>query len=361
MTKPPKREIFHDTTTPKGSFAMGMTIPHNRKNMGQEPSSSSSDLFESAVSALYGPLHNQGTKSRAAQERANAQRHWTVVEMRTYLHRLRQAQVPVLFATQEEETGAASCRHGPQIIHIAGTKGKGSTAVMCEALCRLVYGKQTGLFTSPHLCDIRERIRIQGRPTSKAVFGKAYWTVRTALEEQAAANKNVSKDDDDKTKATSENASLTNDTNPTNRMDELPILPGYFRMLTLMACHIFATYQRPPLDVIVLEVGMGGRYDATNLFDNHPPCFGNPRDAPPPTVDDKKDDDQQDVGSCHWRMVCGVTLIDYDHVRVLGHTLPEISWEKAGIFSSRQTRLGPHDTQTRFLRSSIPTSAATHQ
>jgi folylpolyglutamate synthase len=128
------------------------------------------------------------------------------------------------------------------------------------------------------LVDIRERIRIGGRPVSKAVFGEAYWTVRRRLEEHR-------QQEDD---------------------NNLPILPGYFRMVFLLAIYIFAIYD-PCLDVIVLEVGMGGRYDATNVFDM----------------------DSRNV-------VCGVTLLDLDHTRVLGDTLEKIAWEKGGIFQIKK-------------------------
>lgn len=102
--------------------------------------------------------------------------------------------------------------------------------------------------------------------------------------------------------------------------DDIPILPGYFRMLTLLAVYIFDKYvfdDGGKIDCILFEVGMGGRYDATNTF----------------LAD---------------HMVRGVTLIDYDHCRVLGNTLEEIAWEKGGIFtvgkgdSTQQPIQSPH-------------------
>ena len=241
--------------------------------------------FENALAALYSPLHNQVT-TIAAMEAAQDRRHLAIVEMRTYIQRLESSNL-VVVPTSGGSDSSSSSRRRPKIIHITGTKGKGSTAAMCESICRRVYRQNTGLFTSPHLCDIRERIRINGLPVSKQVFATAYWTIRISLER-------FSEEETD------------NDPN----VRGLPVLPGYFRMLTLMALYVFSNYDSPVVDVIILEVGMGGRYDATNLID----------------LDDGGDDDGER------RFVCGVTLIDYDHVRVLGNTLEEIAWEKGGIF-----------------------------
>jgi len=127
---------------------------------------------------------------------------------------------------------------------------------------------------------------------SQDVFGQVYWEVRTRLEESATRDR--------------KNNHNNNNNNGVENIYEddpdLPDLPGYFRMLTLMALFTFAKYL-PKIDVIILEVGMGGRYDATNVLDR--------------------------VGR---NVVCGVTLLDLDHVRVLGNTLEQIAWEKGGIF-----------------------------
>jgi folylpolyglutamate synthase len=97
--------------------------------------------------------------------------------------------------------------------------------------------------------------------------------------------------------------------------DDLPVLPGYFRMLTLMALFIFAHYE-PAVTVMILEVGMGGRYDATNCLD---------------------------MDWFQHTAVAGVTQLDYDHVRILGNTLEEIAWEKGGIFQVHKgTVASPH-------------------
>ncbi|TPX64289.1 tetrahydrofolate synthase [Spizellomyces sp. 'palustris'] len=159
-------------------------------------------------------------------------------------------------------------------IHVAGTKGKGSTSAICDAILRNVQITEnnitrplkTGLFTSPHLIEVRERIRINGKPIEKHLFAKYFFEVWDALEK----TKPEGTDEPDK--------------------------PQYFRYLTLMAFH---TFMREGVDVVLLEVGMGGQYDATSVIEK-------------PTV-------------------CGITSLGFDHMPLLGKTLPEIAWHKAGI------------------------------
>jgi len=217
-------------------------------------------LFETAMAALYSSEHQARTKDEL--DKAAARREHTVYDMQEYLRR-----------------AGVFLPSTVSIVHITGTKGKGSTACLCESILRHSSLK-TGLFTSPHLVDLRERIRIGGRPVSQAIFGQAYWAVREKLEATTATT-----------------------TNDNDSDGALPTLPGYFRMLFVVAIYIFSHYE-PALDVIILEVGMGGRYDATNVFD----------------IDDTR------------KVACGVTLLDLDHVRVLGNTLEQIAWEKGGIF-----------------------------
>jgi folylpolyglutamate synthase len=221
----------------------------------------------------------------------------------------------------------------PLIFHVAGTKGKGSTLAMAESLLRNAYGLCTGTFTSPHLVDVRERIRIDGRPISRRDFGEAYWEVRRRLEEGRA------EEEGEKGEEKGEKGDV-----------DVPALPGYFRMLALVALHVFCSplsHRRGQaeegeggnneedggprrrggrgrrIDVMLLEVGMGGRYDATNLFE--------PEDCEAPRLEHRSLRRYR-----HRRpgrlLVRGVTLIDYDHVRVLGKTLEGIAWEKGGIY-----------------------------
>ncbi|HCA46364.1 MAG TPA: bifunctional folylpolyglutamate synthase/dihydrofolate synthase, partial [Armatimonadetes bacterium] len=147
------------------------------------------------------------------------------------------------------------------VVHVAGTKGKGSVSAMIESTCR-VAGLRTGLFTSPHLVSWRERIRIDGRPISEAQIAALADEVRPAVEQV-------------------EQEGLRG--------------PSFFEALTAMG---ILAFEREGLDVCVLETGLGGRLDATNVV------------TPELSV---------------------ITTLGYDHTRVLGNTLPQIAREKAGI------------------------------
>lgn len=239
--------------------------------------------YDEAVESLYSPLHQ--ARSPEALKQAAARRLDTIADMQEYMRRI----------------GLPSFSF-PHVIHITGTKGKGSTACMCEAILRERYNLQTGLFTSPHLVDIRERIRINGKPVSKPVFSQAYWCIRKRLEEYKSTT------------------------------SDLPVLPGFFRIMTLLALHIFSHYQ-PSLDVIILEVGMGGRYDATNILD----------------MDGRN-------------VVCGVTLLDLDHTRVLGDFITQIAWEKGGIFQMKKgstDNVSDRPTSNDYVYASSSTSVET--
>ncbi|CAK8538226.1 unnamed protein product [Lathyrus sativus] len=153
-----------------------------------------------------------------------------------------------------------------KIIHVAGTKGKGSTCTFTESILRNC-GFRTGLFTSPHLIDIRERFRLNGIEICQEKFIAYFWWCYDRLKEKTD--------------------------------DNIP-MPNYFRFLALLAFKIFAEEQ---VDVAIMEVGLGGKYDATNVVK-----------AP---------------------IVCGITSLGYDHMEILGNTLGEIAGEKAGIFKDR--------------------------
>ncbi|XP_062310909.1 folylpolyglutamate synthase, mitochondrial-like isoform X2 [Osmerus eperlanus] len=150
------------------------------------------------------------------------------------------------------------------MIHVTGTKGKGSTCAFTEKILSN-YGFRTGFYSSPHLVQVRERIRINGQPISKDLFTKYFWEVYTQLD----ATKGCHGD----------------------RM------PAYFRFLTLLAFHVFVQER---VDLALIEVGIGGAYDCTNII-RRP-----------------------------W--VCGITSLGIDHTSILGDTLEEIAWQKAGIF-----------------------------
>jgi dihydrofolate synthase/folylpolyglutamate synthase len=147
------------------------------------------------------------------------------------------------------------------VIHITGTNGKTSTARMTDALLR-GRGLRTGRFTSPHLVSIRERIVIDGAPISPERFVEVYDEVIPYV----------------------------------NLVDERhPAAMSFFEVLTGMA---FAVFADTPVDVVVLEVGVGGRLDCTNVADG---------------------------------VVAVITPISIDHTRLLGSTVEEIAAEKAGI------------------------------
>ena len=162
---------------------------------------------------------------------------------------------------------------------MAGTKGKGSTSAFISSILAqyLPSSRQTsprlhkiGLYTSPHLRFVRERIQINNAPLRDEEFAKYFFSTWDRLEESARA------------------AGL-----PTDQSAK----PVYFRFLTLMALH---GYLEEGVDTAVIEAGIGGEYDSTNIL-------------VAPTV-------------------TGITSLAIDHVAMLGNTVEEIAWHKAGIF-----------------------------
>ena len=117
-----------------------------------------------------------------------------------------------------------------QIVHVAGTNGKGSTCAMIESGLRS-HGVRTGLFTSPHLFEPTERIRLDGRPISAERFTAAFDRVHSVVEELLAAG-------------------------------AIDLHTTYFETVTAMALLVFAEERA---ETVVLEVGLGGRLDATNV------------------------------------------------------------------------------------------------
>ncbi|MFL6539832.1 MAG: bifunctional folylpolyglutamate synthase/dihydrofolate synthase, partial [Chthoniobacterales bacterium] len=144
-----------------------------------------------------------------------------------------------------------------RIIHVAGTNGKGSVCAMTDSILRAA-GYRSGLFTSPHLVTFRERIQVNGEMISEDEVAAGLTTIRELIREW--------------------------DPHPT-----------FFEIVTALALRHF---KRSACDVFVLETGMGGRLDATNVV------------TP---------------------VVSVITPIDYDHQKWLGHSLGEIAAEKAGI------------------------------
>ncbi len=150
-----------------------------------------------------------------------------------------------------------------RFIHVAGTNGKGSTCAMIERALR-ESGVLTGLYTSPHLVEPVERVRVLGRPVPFADFTRAFDAVHETAERLIAQGR-------------------------------IDMHPTYFETMTAMAFLLFRDYRA---EAVVLETGMGGRLDATNVVDPE---------------------------------VAVITPIDFDHEKYLGDTLGKIAFEKAGI------------------------------
>ncbi|XP_055846172.1 folylpolyglutamate synthase, mitochondrial [Episyrphus balteatus] len=148
------------------------------------------------------------------------------------------------------------------VIHVSGTKGKGSTCALSESILR-EYGIRTGFFSSPHLVSVTERIRINGEAISKEKFSKIFWKVFNRLD------KHKESDTD---------------------------LPAYFKFLTILCFHVFFEEK---VDVAILEVGIGGEYDSTNVVRN--------------------------------TTTAGITSLGLEHTNILGDTIEEITIQKSGI------------------------------
>ncbi|KIM68833.1 hypothetical protein SCLCIDRAFT_1209038 [Scleroderma citrinum Foug A] len=154
------------------------------------------------------------------------------------------------------------------VIHITGTKGKGSASAFTDSILRHAKRNwKVGLYTSPHLVAVRERIRIGGKPLSEEEFSRYFFEVWDRLQKNGP------------------------------RTADFPVMPNYFRYLTLMAYH---TFMSEKVDATILEVGIGGAGDSTNI-------------VPKP-------------------IVTGVTALGLDHTAVLGKTIDAIAWQKGGIY-----------------------------
>lgn len=200
--------------------------------------------YNEAIKALNGLQTNAAVLKKAQEERLKKYVNTNVQQVRDCIE---------LSGISEEDL------NGLKVIHVSGTKGKGSTCAFTESILRH-HGLKTGFYSSPHLVSATERIRINGQPLSQEVFAKHFWEVY----------ERIVRDQDDK--------------------------PAYFKFLTVLAFNVFI---KEKVDVAVIEVGIGGAYDSTNVV--------------------------------HRPVAVGITLLDYDHVKVLGNTIEEIAWHKAGI------------------------------
>ncbi|MDP9241441.1 MAG: bifunctional folylpolyglutamate synthase/dihydrofolate synthase [Actinomycetota bacterium] len=176
------------------------------------------------------------------------------------------------------------------VIHVTGTNGKTSSARMIDALLR-GFGLRVGRFTSPHLESITERITVDGEPLSPERFAAAFDDVLPYVEMIDARY-------------------------------EHPM--SFFEVLTAMA---YSTFADTPVDVAVIEVGLGGSWDATNVADGQ---------------------------------VALITPIDLDHTRLLGPTVTSIATEKAGIIkpgATVVTAVQPAEAAEALLRRSVEVEA----
>ncbi|KAJ3989629.1 FolC bifunctional protein [Lentinula detonsa] len=193
----------------------------------------------------------------------------TIEAVRASGGRLSQFAIPEMVEYLERIGYTTDDLNALKVIHITGTKGKGSTSAFTDSIIRHTKPDwKVGLYTSPHLVAVRERIRINGRPLSEEDFTKYFFEVWDRLQ-----------------------------ANDSRKLESTPFMPGYFRFVTLMAFHTFLSLG---VDATILEVGVGGMYDSTNI-------------VPKP-------------------IVTGVTALGIDHVGVLGKTLKEIAWQKGGIY-----------------------------
>ena len=169
-------------------------------------------------------------------------------------------------------------------IHVGGTNGKGSCSHTLAAILQEA-GYRVGLYTSPHLVDFRERIRVNGQPIPED------YVVRFVEEERDFFE---------------------------------PLHPSFFELTTAMAFRYFSDEH---VDVAVIEVGLGGRLDCTNII-------------------------QPDL--------CIITNISFDHTQFLGDTLEKIAGEKAGIIKSKTpVVIGETTSETKpvFAKKALETGA----
>jgi len=155
------------------------------------------------------------------------------------------------------------------IIHIAGTKGKGSTCMFVGSFLiahgnATGYPRKTGLYTSPHIRTVRERILINNKPIPEELFARRFFEIWDRLATQSSESLDV---------------------------------PRYLQLLALMSFHVFIQEE---VDVAICETHLGVEYDATNIVRNP--------------------------------VVTGITTIGMDHVKLLGPSIEDIAWHKAGIF-----------------------------
>ena len=208
------------------------------------------------------------TPDRSSAGKPNAQ--MTYIQSLNYLddridvEKARPTRVPADAFRLDRMRALLSALGDPQrdvkFVHVAGSKGKGSVCEMTASVMS-ACGYTVGLYTSPHLMDIRERIRLGGVPIAQQAFARIMTRCRDAAD----------------------------------AIESRHGQPTYFELLTALA---FAYFADRAVDLAVLEVGLGGRLDSTNVIDPE---------------------------------VCAIAGIQLEHTQILGDTLEQVAREKAGI------------------------------
>lgn len=181
-----------------------------------------------------------------------------------YIYSLGMFSYPPSLSRMEEAVKALGCINKFPVIHIAGTNGKGSVAAMCSSALKK-EGYKTGLFISPHIIDFRERIQINGEYIGEEDLARI-----------------------------------------TERIKNCGLPLTEFEFITLIALIYFGEQK---IDVGVIETGLGGRLDATNIMEN--------------------------------KLISVITKIGLDHTNILGNSLELITKEKCGIIKSARTVSNP--------------------
>ena len=251
VRKQPSPSRLGDTFGPSPVHFGGLLTP---SSVRASKLASQADTLNRLANDQRPPANNRNMSYETAISRMFALGHELA---NTPSHKFDLAHMRVLLAALDHPE-----RRFPAVL-IAGTNGKGSTAATLASILQ-ASGLRTGLYTSPHLVRINERIRINGQEIGDDDFALLHDVVDRTAERLVARG-------------------------------ELPWHPSFFEMLTAMA---FEYFSRRKIDIAVLEVGMGGRLDATNVVE--------PR-------------------------LSVITDISLDHQKFLGNTVAEIAREKAGI------------------------------
>ncbi|KAI8321502.1 FolC bifunctional protein [Martensiomyces pterosporus] len=220
------------------------------------------------------------TYSTAVRDLNNLQTNFQIIQqIKASGGRINEYSIPEFAAFVEKLGHQVDDLDSLNVIHVTGTKGKGSTCAFVSSILRQIAVRgsdgssrplKIGLFTSPHLIEVRERIQINGEPISQEAFAKYFYQTYNGLKAEDPPLRKVT--------------------------PESPDMPMYFRFLTLMAYH---TFLMEKVDVAIMEVGVGGQYDSTNVIRKP--------------------------------VVCGIASLGIDHQNSLGSTIEEIAWHKGGI------------------------------